>query len=276
MSAPVAATRRPAKLTTRMPITILVVLSALYLPLRYVMGMDSVSDALYNAAYLYGTTLQIVLAASIVAVAVTIGMKQSVGRQWLLLGLGVALYAAGDVAWTLFDLFLGIDPYPSIADIFYTAEYIFFFAAIALAIRAYSGLVKTRIPMLVGAAVAAVGLAVVYFVLLAPYIIPAGAEELGLWGFVVSTIYPVADIALMLAPAVALALVVRQLGAGRLARPWWVVVVGALVFSLVDSFFVYADWAGTGLTPAMDMGYVIANLLFACAALVAKDAYRIS
>ena len=54
------------------------------------------------------------------------------------------------------------------------------------------------------------------------------------------------------------------------------VVVGALVFSLVDSFFVYAEWAGTGITPAMDMGYVIANLLFACAALVAKDAYRIS
>lgn len=276
MSAPVAATRRPARPTMLVPMGILVVLSLLYLPLRYVMEMDSVSDALYNAAYLYGTTLQIVLATSIVAVAVTIGMKQSVGRQWLLVGLGVALYAAGDVAWTLFDLFLGIDPYPSIADAFYTAEYIFFFAAIALAIRAYSGLVNTRVPMIIGGAVAVVGLAIVYAMLLAPYIFPAGTAELGLWGLVVSTIYPVADIALMLAPAVALALVVRQLGAGRLARPWWVVVVGALVFSLADCLFVYAEWAGTGLTPAMDMGYVIANLLFACAALVAKDAYRIS
>lgn len=276
MSAPVAAAKRPTRSSSVMPMVVLIVLSLLYLPLRYLMEMESTSAALYNAAYLYGTALQIVLAASIVAVAVTIGMKQSVGRQWLLIGLGVSLYAAGDVAWTLFDLFLGIDPYPSIADVFYTAEYVFFFAAIALAIRAYSGLVKTRIPMLVGTAVAAVGLAIVYFVLLAPYIIPEGVESLGLWGFAVSIIYPVADIALMLAPAVALALVVRQLGAGRLARPWWVIVVGALVFALVDSFFVYAEWAGTGLTPAMDMGYVIANLLFACAALVAKDAYRVS
>lgn len=275
MSAPASA-KRTAHLSTLLPIWILVVLSLLYLPLRYLMDMEWVSDAVYNTAYLYGTVLQIVLAASIVAVAVTIGMKQSVGRQWLLVGLGVALYAAGDIAWTLFDLFLGIDPYPSIADVFYTAEYVFFFAAIVLAIRAYSGLVKTRTPMLVGTVVAVVGITLVYFALLAPYIFPAGVEELGFWGLVVSTIYPVADIALMLAPAVALALVVRQLGAGRLARPWWLVVVGALVFALVDSLFVYAEWAGTGLTPVMDMGYVLANLLFACAALVAKDAYRIS
>lgn len=275
MSAPASA-KRTAHLSTLLPIWILVVLSLLYLPLRYLMDMEWVSDAVYNTAYLYGTVLQIVLAASIVAVAVTIGMKQSVGRQWLLVGLGVALYAAGDIAWTLFDLFLGIDPYPSIADVFYTAEYVFFFAAIVLAIRAYSGLVKTRTPMLVGTVVAVVGITLVYFALLAPYIFPAGVEELGFWGLVVSSIYPVADIALMLAPAIALALVVRQLGAGRLARPWWLVVVGALVFALVDSLFVYADWAGTGLTPVMDMGYVLANLLFACAALVAKDAYRIS
>lgn len=276
MSTPVASPKRPARPSTLVPVWILVALSAVYLPLRYLMDMESASDALYNTAYLYGTALQIVLAASIVAVAVTIGMKQSVGRQWLLVGLGVSLYAAGDIAWTLFDLFLGIDPYPSIADVFYTAEYVFFFAAIALAIHAYSGLVKTRTPMLIGGAVAVVGIAVVYFALLAPYIFPAGAEELGFWGLVVSTTYPVADIALMLAPAVALALVVRQLGAGRLARPWWLVVVGVLVFAAIDSLFVYADWAGTGLTPIVDVGYVVANLLFACAALVAKDAYRVS
>ena len=236
--------RGASRPSSRAPIAVLVVLSALYLPLRYMMESESVSEALYNGAYLYGTALQIVLAAVIIAVAVTVGMKQSIGRQWLLIGLGVSLYALGDVTWTMFDLFLGIDPYPSIADAFYTAEYIFFFAAIVLAIRAYSGLVKTRNPILAGAAVAAVGIAIVYFVLLKPYIFAEGVAGLGTWGLIVSTIYPVGDIALMLAPAVALALVVRQLGAGRLARPWWLVVVGALLFSLVDSFFVYVSGRG--------------------------------
>jgi hypothetical protein len=91
----------------------------------------------------------------------------------------------------------------------------------------------------------------------------------------VSIVYPVGDIVLMLAPAVSLALVVRQLGSGRLARPWWAVVAGAAVFALIDSLFNYAEWAGTGLTWWMDIGYVVANLLFAVAALVAKDAYRV-
>jgi hypothetical protein len=69
--------------------------------------------------------------------------------------------------------------------------------------------------------------------------------------------------------------VVRQLGAGTLARPWWLVVVGALVFALVDSFFIYTDWAGTGYTWILDIGYLAANLLFASAALVARDVYRL-
>lgn len=258
------------------PLVVLAALAVLYVPLRAMMESPTVSDALYNFAYLYGTALQVVLAATIVAVAVTIGMSQSVGRQWLLLGLGVTMYAVGDICWTLFDLFLKIDPFPSIADVFYCAEYIFFFAAIAMAIRAYSGLVETKKPMLAGAAVALVGFAALYFGLLQPYILSASLEELGgVWGKVVSILYPVGDVVLMLAPAVALALVVRQLGAGKLARPWWLVVAGALVFALVDSFFIHAEWAGTGLTWWMDVIYVVANLLFAAAALVAKDAYRV-
>jgi hypothetical protein len=277
MSATTPATQtRASRSPITIPAIVLIVLSALYVPLRAAMESPTVSDALYNGAYLYGTAMQVVLASVIVAVAITIGMKQSVGRQWLLLGLGVTMYAIGDICWTLFDLFLGIDPYPSIADVFYCVEYVFFLAAIVLAIRAYSGLVDTKKPLIAGVAVAVVGFGIVYAVLLQPYILSASLDELGgVWGKVVSILYPVGDIVLMLAPAVALALVVRQLGAGRLARPWWVVVAGALVFALIDSFFVYAEWAGTGLTWWMDIGYLLANLLFAIAALVAKDAYRV-
>ncbi len=276
MGANTQASERPSpRSSATVPIAILVLLSVVYLPLRYLMDSPTVSDGLYQGAYLYGTVLQIILAAVIVAVAVMIGLKQSVGRQWLLLGLGVTVYAVGDICWTLFELFLEIDPFPSIADIFYTAEYAFFLAAIFLAIRAYSGLVPIKKPMLIGAAVAVIGAAALYFVLLQPYILPAGVEELGFWGLVVSILYPVGDVVLMLAPAVALALVVKQLGAGKLARPWWLVVIGALVFALVDSFFVYTDWAGMGYLGILDIGYLAANLLFASAALVARDVYHL-
>jgi hypothetical protein len=147
---------------------------------------------------------------------------------------------------------------------------LFFLAAIVLAVRAYAGLVPIKRPLLLGGAVAVLAAIAVYVFLLQPYIFPgtAGLER------VVSTLYPMGDVVLMLGPAITLALVVSQLGAGRLARPWWFVVLGALVFAFADSFYSYADWAGTGLTPAMDMGWLVANLLFAVGALVARDTYR--
>jgi len=265
---------RTSSLATVGPIIVLVLLAALYVPLRLMMESPTLSDSLYRVYYIYGIVLQPLFAAVIIAVAARIGLRQSVGRQWLLLGLGVAMYAVGDLIWMAFELFLKIDPYPSIADLFYTAEYAFFLAAIILAIRAYSGLVKTRAASIAGSVVAVTGTALLYVLLLGPYIFPAGVAELGFWGLVVSTLYPVGDVVFMLAPAVALAVVVAQLGAGRLARPWWVVVAGALVFAFADSFYAFADWAGTGLTPAMDLGWIAANLLFAVAALVARNAYR--
>lgn len=265
-----AQTRRSGTTGSPWPIALLVVLTLAYLPLRLLMEGD-LSTGLYNLFYMYGTGLQIVFAVVILSVAFKIGVSQNVGRQWLLIGAGVAMYAIGDILWTAFELFLEIDPYPSVADIFYTAQYVFFVAAIALAIRSYSGLVKTTRPVLVGAAVAVLGTGVVYLLLLRPYIFPetSGLEQL------VSTLYPVGDVVFMLAPAVSLALVVAQLGAGRLARPWWFVVAGAAVYAFADSFYSFADWAGTGLTPAMDMGWLVANMLFAIAALVARHVFRV-
>lgn len=270
MNAPAQASGRRSALSSLWLVGLLAALTLVYLPLRLLMEGD-IPTGLYQAFYMYGTALQVLFAVVILWVAVGIGTSQSVGRQWLLLGIGVAMFAVGDIIWTAFELFLEIDPYPSIADIFYTAEYVFFLAAIVLAVRAYSGLVKTGRPALIGGLVAVLGIGIVYVLLLRPYIF-ADSEGLEL---VVSTLYPVGDVAFMLAPAVTLALVVAQLGAGRLARPWWVVVAGALVFAFADSFYAYADWAGTGLTPAMDMGWLVANLLFASGALVARDVYRL-
>lgn len=262
----------------RTAITTIVVLCALtlvYVPLRLMMESSGISTPLYDAFYIYGTVLQVLFAIVVLRTAVKIGVRQSIGRQWLFMGIGVAAYAMGDVLYTIFELFMGIEPFPSVADVFYSAEYVFFLIALVMAIRSYRSLVKTTMPVLVSGAVAAAFLLVQYFVLLRPYILPSGVAESGLWGFVLNVFYPVGDVVLILAPAVALALVVAQLGAGRLARPWWIVVAGAIVFVLADSAFAYTDWAGTGITPLIDVVYIASNLLFASAALVARDVYKL-
>jgi hypothetical protein len=255
----------------------LIVLVVVYGALSASMGTDAIPEGsvAYAAAYWYGTLLQVLFAAIIIAIAVNIGVRQNVGKQWLLVGLGVAAFAIGDIIWTVLELHLGLDPYPSVADVFYVLEYAFFVAAVVLAIRGYRALTDVRLPILVAGSVA-IGLVVlIHELLLRPYIFAAGTEELGLGGLVVSTLYPLGDALFMVAPAIALALAVRTLGSGRLAWPWWIVVVGALVFAVTDAGYAYADWAGIGLTAILDLGWLTANLVFAIAALVARDAYRV-
>lgn len=239
------------------------------------MYADVLSGAAYTASYWLGTLMQVLFAVVIISTALRIGIDQGVGKQWLLVGLGVAAFAVGDVVWTVLDLHMGLSPYPSLADPFYVLQYGLFLAAIVLAIRSYSHLTTVRTPIVIAGVVGLILSGVVYAALLGPFIFPAGTAELGFWGLVLGTLYPLGDVFFMLVPALALALIIRQLGAGRLGWPWWVVAVGAAVFAVTDTVYAFADWSGSGLTAALDIGWLIAHLTFALAVLLARDVYRV-
>ena len=235
---------------------------------------ETLSDTAYNATYILGTSFATVAAIIVFWVAFGFGRGEGIRTQWMLMGAAVSVYALGDWTWTYLDLVMGIYPYPSVADLFYTLEYAFFLAAIFLAIRSYRAIVDIKMPVIIGAIVGVVGIGLSYYFVLGPYILPAGADELSAMGKFVGVLYSVGDIVFMLAPAIALALTVSKLGKGRFAWPWWIVVVGALLFALTDTWFTYADWAGEGGTALMDVGWIAANVLFAVAAMVARDVYR--
>ncbi|MHB1135554.1 MAG: hypothetical protein ACYCXR_04420 [Coriobacteriia bacterium] len=277
MAAPTTDTRKDSIITpgTFIWAGVLIGLTALYGFLSTQMYADALSDTAYAMSYWFGTMLQVLFAVVIISVALRIGLSQGVGKQWLFVGLGVASFAVGDIIWTVLELHMGLDPYPSLADPFYVLQYVFFIAAMALAIRSYSHLTTVRQPVMIAGVVGLILGGVVYAVLLGPHIFPAGTAELGFWGLVVSTLYPLADVFFMFAPALALALVIRQLGAGRLGWPWWVVIIGAVIYALTDAGYSYADWSGSGLTATLEMGWAAANLTFALAALVARDVYRV-
>lgn len=253
---------------------VLAALLAVYYVTNAMAYAETLSDGAANVVYVFGILLGVMAATIVLHVALSLGYRESVGRQWLLIGLGVAAFAVGDIVWMIIELGLGQDPYPSIADIFYPMQYVFFIAGIALAIRGYRSFVNIKPPMLMGALVAIASVGTVYATVLRPYVFPAGADELTVVGKLVSTLYPVGDVLFMLAPAVTLALVIRQLGTGRFAWPWWFIVAGAIVFAAADSFYSYADWAGIGTTALIDLGWIGAQLLFALGALVARDVYR--
>lgn len=50
-------------------------------------------------------------------------------KCWLFMSLGVMLWFLGDIVWTLM-VYLGIDPFPSVADVFYMLGYVGVGAAI--------------------------------------------------------------------------------------------------------------------------------------------------
>lgn len=273
-ASPTAISRRVITMPTIVTGGLLAVALVIYHTLNSLSYGELITGVVADATYIFGIAFGPIAAAIVLYVAFSLGVRESVGRQWLLMGLGVTSFAIGDLIWMWLELFRGVDPYPSAADVFYPLQYVFFAAAVVLAIRSYRGFVDIRPALAWGAAVAVTSVAAVYLILLEPYILPAGTDELSALAKFVSILYPVGDVLFMLTPAVTLALVIQRLGAGRFGWPWWFVVAGAFVFSLTDSFYAYADWAGIGTTAALDLGWIAAQLLFAVAALVARDVYR--
>ena len=85
-----------------------------------------IQDWLYNG-------LLVLAAAGCIARAVAIKKERA---AWLLLGLGMAAWTAGDIHYSLFLSDLADPPFPSIGDAFYLAFYPTTFAALVLLLRA--------------------------------------------------------------------------------------------------------------------------------------------
>jgi hypothetical protein len=209
-------------------------------------------------------------ATAILRSARILGVRAPVGRVWLLIGLGAASYAIGDTIWTVMEVGMGLEvPYPGLPDLFYLLEYPLFAAGIISAGMAFKGLVDLRPPARIAVAVGALLSAVVYFVLLRPFVFVEGvpfAEKL------FSALYPLGDVALMIAPAVFVLGVVRALGGGRLAWPWWPVAAGTVVIALSDALYSWlsaADLYSSG--QFVDFGWGIGHALVMVGALIARD-----
>lgn len=251
----------------------LVALTAAWAYLNIRMYDGTLGETAYAASYVSGTLLQALFAGFILAASFRIGTAERVGVAWMLIGISVAMYTFGDLVWMQLELILEVDPYPSVADVFYVLQYVFFFMAAVVAIGGYRGLLDVKRPALLSAAGAAVLFGVVYVALIRPQVLAdAGAGpaplELALGAF-----YPFADLFFMLAPAITLTLIIRKLGGGRLAWPWMIVIAGAVAFVLADTAHSYLDLANTGDSSLVELGWTGANLLFTIAALIARDLY---
>ena len=193
--------------------------------------------------------------------AVLLGVRRWRPRRpagWYLFCSGLLLTVVGEISWDYYELALGEDPFPSLADALYLSGYPFMAAGLVLMIRA-------RAPGhdragLIDAAIVATGAGVLSWVfLIDPYV---GDASVPLLERAISVAYPLGDLLLV---AVAARLLV---GEGTRPPAYGFLLLGLLFLLVTDSVYAYLSLAGTyedgGL---LEVGWLFSYLLPGIAAL---------
>jgi len=213
----------------------------------------------------------IVLGAAVVALR-TVGRLtpgEPLRSRWTLIAFGVGLFAAGDAVWSVLEVFLGQNPFPSVADPFYLAVYPVLGAGLIAAALAFRQFANVRRIVLISAIITVALAAVLYVGFLRAVL--ADTETTGL-ARALSLAYPIGDILLLFAPALFAALAVRSLGTGRLAVPWWAVTLGVALLAVADAAFCWLDFQGLYQSGnIIDVGWMLGYLSIAVGASLTRD-----
>ncbi|HUF01025.1 MAG TPA: diguanylate cyclase [Gaiellaceae bacterium] len=198
------------------------------------------------------------VASGLVCLARGLGRKGQVAWAWI--GVGILLWAAATIYWTIFLINAEDAPYPSPADALYLAFYVPTYIGIGLLVRSSHGRLPAALwldGLIAALVVAAIAVAVVFDQVLAG---TDGAPA----AVATNLTYPLAD-------AVLLAFVVGLLAVGgwRVSRSWVLLTTGLGLFAVADSYYLYAI-----ATESYDTGSLVDIAWIAGFTLVALAAWQ--
>ena len=194
-------------------------------------------------------------------VAVMVGViihRPSDSRPWWILALGLALSSVGDWTWVVLDPVHGVEPFPSVADVFYLG-------GMGLVAASLLWLVRGRVPGgdragMLDALIVAVGFGMLSWLFLMMPIVADRSQSGG--EIAVALAYPALDILL-------LGVMVRLfLSPGRHVTSLWFLIAALVAFLLAD--FPYAVQALDGSYQTGDLvdgGWLIGAAFWGAAAL---------
>jgi signal transduction histidine kinase len=175
---------------------------------------------------------------------------------WWLIAAAQALFMAGDALFSVNELILQVEPFPSLADALYLPGYPVMAGGLALLARSRSA--RRDWAGLTDAAIIAIGFGLLSWVLvMVPYF---HDPSLGLVQLLVSLAFPVGDV-LLLALAARLAT-----SLGRRARSSQLLIASLAVTMAADTLFSVSALSGTD-EMVTDGGYLVAYLLLGAAGL---------
>ncbi|HEX7059109.1 MAG TPA: GGDEF domain-containing protein [Solirubrobacterales bacterium] len=180
----------------------------------------------------------IIFAAGVACLVRATFFKREQGA-WLLLGLGILCWAAGEVYWTAFILDNPAAPYPAPADVFYLAFYPLAYAGIAMLVRARAHELDWRRWM--DAAIAALGTAALGTAFVFDFV--ADKADGTPLQIATSLAYPLGDIGML-----ALIVGVVALTDWRPGRTWSLLLVGLAAQGVAD--IAYTLQSTNGVLPA--------------------------
>jgi diguanylate cyclase (GGDEF)-like protein len=201
-------------------------------------GLDGFADdGVYTAIELAGVGL----------CALRVRRRAEDRAAWLLITIGLAAWAGGDLQWTVWLNYVANPPYPSVADALYLLMYPTVYAGLVLMMRSrfrHVGAAVWLDGVVVGLAVAAGAAAWVF-----PTVLGA-VSHADSAVVAVNLAYPLADLCLLVFLAVGFAL-----SGWRPGRQWLLLSAGIALTAVADMAYVYEVAKGTyvegGLTDAI-------------------------
>ncbi|MDQ1262710.1 MAG: Hybrid sensory histidine kinase BarA, partial [Euryarchaeota archaeon] len=190
---------------------------------------------------------------------------RSVGKTrkaWMIIAAAMFFNTLGDLFWSVIELVLHQDPFPSVADIGYLMFYPLFALGIFL-LPDVSFSSQEKIKILLDAVIVIVSVALVFWVLLiAPIVISIEAFDLE---SVVSLAYPIMDLLLFIA---LIELLLRKL-ASRGQGPIIILALSIAILILTDVIFSIQTQQRTFVSGSiLDSGWVVSYLLVGLAGIL--------
>jgi hypothetical protein len=162
------------------------------------------------------------------------GIGNKYGKTLLLLTIGFWFWAIAECVWYLYRYVLGVDPYPSVADLFFLIPYPLFFAGIYIAYK-NSGAsilnVSKKFLTLDVCIITTLSLLVAYFGIYRAYNPEVSDIENSL-----SFIYGIVDLVLV-AISLFIVSIIREFRNSKLGSFWIAITLGFLSFFVADVLF---------------------------------------
>ncbi|WP_183095794.1 bifunctional diguanylate cyclase/phosphodiesterase [Nocardioides stalactiti] len=226
-----------------------VVLGAgLMLVAAFVVLHDShAGTAVYLACGAYGTLLSFFGAAR---------MAPARRRIWWAIALSQALFLLGDATWTVLADVLHVEPFPSVADVWYLVQYPVLALGMVWLVRGRQR-GRDRAAFL-DAAILTTGFTVTATVF---FIVPAATSDVSLLSRMVAAAYPACDL-------LVLAVLLRVLTTGILRNAsLWALIIGVGTLLAADLHYAVTVVLGTGYPGWIDAGYLVSYVLLGFAPL---------